>query len=301
LLLSQTDPQGKEVYSLAPVFIGWFEFYMAGEDSPEREKFARRVRRYFDSFKKYNIPPLRGLHNLQARFTRPPQVILPLEPPSQPLSGNRKIVLDRSLAIPASEVHPPSSVLQIIEKYGAHEAIALIRCFCREMSRRNRQPCQFQLPSESCIVLGPMVEHAVRYGIGRRITKEAALAKIREAAELGAMHTVFQQANLGGPQEVAICNCCRDCCVVLGSNAQGIVPLRYKAFWRVRVANPDRCSHCGECARRCPVDAIRTADREPRVDNSRCVGCGQCTNNCPTGTLELIPDERYVLLPLTGC
>lgn len=298
LLLSQTDPQQGEVYSLAPLFIGWFEFFTAGEDTPERVEFARRLQHYFDSFRKFNIPPLRELHNLQARFTRPPQSILPLESPPQPISGNRKIVLDRTLAIPASEVHPPSSVLQIIEKYSAHEAIALIRCFCREMSRRNSQPCRFQLPSESCIVLGPMVEHAVRFGIGRRITKEDAIAKIRETAELGAMHTVFQQANLGGPNEVAICNCCRDCCVVLKSNAQGIVPLRYKAFWRVQVEHPDRCSHCGECDRRCPVDAIHTADRGPRVDNSRCVGCGLCTNTCPTGTLELVPDERYVLLPL---
>jgi ferredoxin len=298
LLLTDSSDSEPACFRLAPIFIGWFEFYMAGEDSPERIEFARRVRAYFDFFKRFNIPPMRGLQNFQARWTRPPQTTLPLELPQTPPARGRKIVLDTDLAIPASEVHPAASVSELIEKQGSAGSIALIQCFCREMSRRSGTPCQYHLPSEACIVIGPMVEHAVRYGIARRISKEEALAKVRETAELGALHTVFQQEHSGQLREVAICNCCRDCCVVLGSNARGLVPLRYKAFWRAIVADADSCSHCGECETRCPVSAIRTTDAGPVVDDRRCVGCGQCTVNCPTNTLELVPDERYVLLPL---
>jgi ferredoxin len=298
LLLIEPEAPGADRYRLAPVFIGWFEFYMAGEDSPERMEFARRVRTYFDFFERFNIPPIRGLHNFQARWTRPPQAIVPLAPPQPPPARGKKIVLNQTLEITASEVHTAASASELIERHGSAGSIALIPCFCRELSRRTGQSCRYHLPSEACIVIGPMVEHAVRFDIGRRISKEAALEKVRETAGLGAMHTVFQQAHAGQLQEVAICNCCRDCCIVLGSNRRGLVPLRYKAFWRAVAANADACSHCGECERRCPVDAIHATSNGPIVDARRCLGCGQCTVNCPTSALELIADERYVLLPL---
>ncbi|MEE3407422.1 MAG: 4Fe-4S dicluster domain-containing protein, partial [Candidatus Cryptobacteroides sp.] len=48
---------------------------------------------------------------------------------------------------------------------------------------------------------------------------------------------------------------------------------------------------CGNCARHCPVGAIRMVRldpedpdslRIPAVDESRCIGCGACENLCPS-------------------
>jgi Na+-translocating ferredoxin:NAD+ oxidoreductase RNF subunit RnfB len=43
----------------------------------------------------------------------------------------------------------------------------------------------------------------------------------------------------------------------------------------------DKCVGCTACARRCPVDAIAGARKEPHViDQERCIKCGQCFEVC---------------------
>ncbi|ERT59257.1 4Fe-4S binding protein [Megasphaera vaginalis (ex Srinivasan et al. 2021)] len=38
------------------------------------------------------------------------------------------------------------------------------------------------------------------------------------------------------------------------------------------------CTHCGACARRCPMDVRRAGDRE-------CISCGACRRVCPSGAI----------------
>lgn len=49
----------------------------------------------------------------------------------------------------------------------------------------------------------------------------------------------------------------------------------------------DRCVHCGDCARACPLDAIAAGPmgRTLRILEDRCTACGTCYEACPTGAV----------------
>lgn len=45
--------------------------------------------------------------------------------------------------------------------------------------------------------------------------------------------------------------------------------------------DPELCNGCGRCARRCPVEAIKGAKKEPHViDQEKCIKCGNCFDAC---------------------
>jgi len=46
---------------------------------------------------------------------------------------------------------------------------------------------------------------------------------------------------------------------------------------------PDKCTGCGKCARKCPVEAIAGGKRMVHViDQSKCIKCGTCFDVCPS-------------------
>lgn len=45
------------------------------------------------------------------------------------------------------------------------------------------------------------------------------------------------------------------------------------------------CTHCGLCARECPVYAIDPNDPS-QTDSFRCILCGRCVNRCPNGSRQ---------------
>ncbi len=60
--------------------------------------------------------------------------------------------------------------------------------------------------------------------------------------------------------------------------------------------NEDKCVGCGNCYRKCPVEAIfkteRHATRNPRlfvyqIDEHKCIRCGTCEGNCPIKAISL--------------
>jgi Pyruvate/2-oxoacid:ferredoxin oxidoreductase delta subunit len=159
------------------------------------------------------------------------------------------------------------------------------------------------LPQEACIAVGPGAEHLMRHGITRRISKAEAIDLIKGAEQNGAVHQVGRVVPLKDfetKHEVdIICNCCWDCCGVLGNYSRGNTPFLLKSFYIAEIADEETCTGCGICEEYCPVRAVALGDDGVvEIDADMCCGCGLCAFHCPDEAIQLRPFERDVFLPV---
>ncbi len=297
LLWPKRGDDGVETYRLAAIMFGWFEVYFVNADPAQRKEFVKRLDRLMETFGKMNFFPLRNLRNYQLRrHARPLRTIAAIGSPHR--TGTVRISVDQPVKAPEPKVYPASTVLELIEKYGRQNQIAVVECFCREWRRIVDEPCRFDIPDRSCMVIGQLVPYVLKYDSARAISKEDALALVAELQKKGAIHQVFHEREDVNLPEVAICNCCWDCCGVLGSYNRGIIPLVLKSYYYAREADAGTCSVCGECEKYCPTAAIKVVETARTLDIEKCIGCGQCVPRCPQEALELVYQERKVFLPL---
>jgi ferredoxin len=158
--------------------------------------------------------------------------------------------------------------------------------------------CRFGHPPQSCIAIGSLARFSVQYGSGRYLSKSEAMDLLRELQTRGAVHQVFHRdEDLNNP-EIAICNCCWDCCGVFGSYNRGIIPLNLHSFFEAVLPDASLCNGCAACAEYCPVEAISIVDDLCRIDSGKCIGCGQCELQCGRKAIRMVENERMVFLPL---
>jgi ferredoxin len=160
------------------------------------------------------------------------------------------------------------------------------------------EPCRFNHPPQSCIAVGRLGRYSVQHGVGRFISKSEALALLRELQAKGAVHQVFHKNEDFNNPEMAVCNCCSDCCGVFGSYNRGILPLNLHCFFEAKIPDLSLCIGCATCVDFCPVHAITMGDGHCRIDPKVCIGCGQCELHCPQEAIVLAENERRVFLPL---
>jgi len=209
-----------------------------------------------------------------------------------------RISVDQPVKTAETKVYPVGAVMELIEKYGSRNQIAVVECMCREWHKVVDKPCRFDMPARSCLVIGELTRHALRYDSARPISKDQALELVAELQRKGAVHQVFHEAEDVDRPELAICNCCWDCCGVLGCYSRGIIPLVLKSCYYAQQIDGAACTMCGECERYCPTVAIRMTDAGRTIAVDKCIGCGQCVSRCPEETLELVYQEPKVVLPL---
>lgn len=292
------DPQAKS-YELAPMLVGWFELQLCGgRETPDKQEFAHRLEHGFQSWKKFNILPLRLLQNFYFLRKDSAGQRVAAFTPSPTARKKRTIAVGRKLEPSVDSIYPSGDVRALIERFSGENDIALMHCFCRQWRKMAADPCRFNYPAESCIVIGRTSAYIVRYGFGRFAAKEEALSVIERTGNAGAVHTVFYEKDDLNKPEIGICNCCPDCCGLLGSYNRGVFPLKLKSSFRATVDGSEKCTECGLCEAYCPVQAIDISVGRPVVDGKRCIGCGQCNCRCPEGIFRLEPDERIVKLPL---
>jgi electron transport complex protein RnfB len=123
---------------------------------------------------------------------------------------------------------------------------------------------------ETCILLGKMGRWCVEHGMAREIDYHRAVEILHRCNEDGLVHTY--------DPNWAICNCCADCCVFFVSLRETGANVIQRSNFLARI-DEEKCTACGNCADRCPVDAI-VVDDFAVVDADKCLGCGVCFPTC---------------------
>ncbi len=309
---------GNITYSLAPILVGWFEAYLfSGKRTENQVEFSQRLDALFEYWKKYNFSPLRQIRNMLYRFEKPNHRIL-ITPDSltktnkgakgdsstsknssSPDSENLHTVeVNRTVTDSPSRVESSAEVIDLIRTHAENQTIALVHCFCREWHDMVNNPCRFDLPREACIVIGDFAGHVISAGVGRSITAEEAVSVVKESGRKGAVHMVFYEKEDISMPEIGICNCCSDCCGIIGTYNRGITGLHFIATGIAEITNPDNCVACGRCLKFCPVNALSLNDKDISINEKLCIGCGQCSLQCKPGVFSMKKNEREVLLPL---
>ncbi len=282
----------QELFTVSPIMLGWFEVYLCnGSTNSEKKQFARWLTRLFNSWKKYNVTPIRQLRNLSNKNKVPHNVI-------KPAGSGKKIIINEAIVPEKSQVLPSKSIHELITRYSNEGLIAVVHCFCRQWKTMEGIECRLNMPLEACLVLGKFSRHAVKYGFGRFISREEAITIIDETTKKGGVHIVWHDKDRIDKEEIAICNCCWDCCGVLGSYNRGINSLHFKTFYYAYIAQQEKCNGCGLCVTYCPVRAITLQDNKAVIDKKACIGCLQCYHKCKKDVIAIQYEEREVFLPL---
>lgn len=299
LIWTRYTAEEDELYVLAPILLGWFEMYLSdGADTPQKREFARRVDELFRSWGNFNIFPVRGLWNYHSRKISKSHKRIVIPQKTSERIKTVQIEMHQPIKVQKTRIYPARSVYELIDEYGKKNQIAVVHCFCRQMRKFMGGSCRFEHKGESCIAIGEITKYAVNYGIGRYIGKAEALEIIRDVQKKGAIHQVYHEREDLDEPEIAICNCCWDCCGVLGSYNRGFFPIRMRSYYLARVEEESKCTGCGTCVKFCPVRAASVTMKKVQIDASRCIGCGQCEFQCPESVIALVYHEREVSLPL---
>jgi NAD-dependent dihydropyrimidine dehydrogenase PreA subunit len=295
-----TFADGRTGYELLPIVVGWFEMQLCHGRETEREKaFARAAEDLFNSLGRLNVFPLRPAFNFFTRaVTKPYQTIGAINPPDDPAGNVFTVPVGRPLAVAPQMAGPTPYVSELIDRHGKNNAIGLMHCFCRQWRKLVDTPCRFDISPETCIAVGPMANYLIDHHFGRRITTREALNILDETARAGAVHTLFHEKDDIRLPNIAVCNCCWDCCGLYGSYNRGLIPLFMRSNYRAMVIRPEDCKACGKCVKHCPTACIRQIDDLAVIDGEQCIGCGQCALQCPTNAIALISDRRDVLVPM---
>ena len=183
-----------------------------------------------------------------------------------------------------------------------HDRFLVIDCVCKK-GQVALQGHSCDLPMKRCGFVGlppatPLSENVLNREDASKLWNE-----------LDAMGTMIIEGFYGftmgaeEPQFVGGCHCCGCCCAILNSarldpNLEETVQRsNYRA-----VKDYEKCTNCGECARRCQVFAHTcdtSTDAKPVYHREKCLGCGSCTMGCKYDALHLEPvsEEEWFHVP----
>lgn len=286
----------RHLYQLSPIFPGWVEFFTAGPDDPKRFAVLNKFMEFWGMLKLMNRSPMREMSDgatLKAMAAGdPPKVsTFTVQPEGRNISLNQPLESRQ-------EVLTLGSVYTILERN--KDEIAIANCFCRRYKKMSKgELCDLDIPQESCVALGAIAKQLIENGTARPMSFEEAVAKMAEFEDNGCIHTTFHNHNRANEEEIVICNCCPDCCLLYNGYRQaGLSKLYARSFFSPRMLDESKCVGCNLCGKYCPTGATYYDKAEKKLvfDYEKCVGCGQCVHQCKFDVREMAPDQRDVFV-----
>ena len=171
----------------------------------------------------------------------------------------------------------------------------IINCICRQEMDLLGDPCHISSGREVCMGFGYMAKSYIDAGWGREITKEEALETLKRNEEEG---LIFRPGN---SQKVDfVCSCCTCCCGGLKGLKQLPNPADFVTSDYYAEVDPDLCTGCGNCIKRCQMDAISLVEDISTINRKRCIGCGNCVFDCQDDAVQLYKKDKQHIPPMTG-
>ncbi len=204
------------------------------------------------------------------------------------------IPVNEEIDVPAGTVAPQTVIEHFINEASYH--VALNRCPCRSELKCNDYPRSF-----GCTFLGEGARQ-IDPSLGTHISRDEALARVREASEMGLVSVLgrFKGDALAlsvkdHARLMTICHCCPCCCVTttLPRATRDLRDMLVK-LEGVTVEVTDDCKGCGACEEACVFDQIEIVEKKA-VLGEECKGCGRCVTACKTNAMKITVDNpRYV-------
>ena len=295
-LMSFIHPKNNEerhLYELSPIFPGWVEFYTSGPANEKRRAILEKFMEFWGILKKMNVFPMRQLNDLKSE-----KKLKDGKPPRFSIQVNTKeVTLNQELSS-RQEVYTKGDVLDILSKN--KDEIAIGNCFCRSHKKYSEGSlCDLDIPTQSCIVLGALADQLIHNGVARKLSYEEAIELVEDFEKKGCIHTSYHYKNDVNYDEIVICNCCKDCCLMYRNTLEGGLSKLYtRSFYKTEVIDLSKCIGCNLCGKYCPTEATYyDSDNKELVFNySNCIGCGQCVNQCKFDVRKMVKDERDVFV-----
>ncbi len=169
---------------------------------------------------------------------------------------------------------------------------AVLNCVCRQAKDKLDDPCKLSDIRETCVGFQDMAQSCIDAGVGRELSKEETLEIFDRAEEVG---MVIQPQNNQNP--IFVCCCCGCCCAILTMAKKLPRPAEYFHTNYFAEVDPELCTNCKRCVKRCKMEAISMLDDIANVDLGRCIGCGLCTTTCKANAVQLKKKEGEYMPP----
>lgn len=277
-VLLDLEHDGKTVYFLPPPMAGFFEFsLMRVRTDIDQKELSRLFFRYINVEDAFIRDLFTGGETQLGR-------VLVNEPALQAEASSQVLDYER-----ASEIIRTAS----------HIAVGL--CYCRHKMLHVGRGCD--APLDNCMTLNAAAESLIRHGHARGVDAAEGLDLLQKARALNLVQcadNVREQVNF-------ICHCCGCCCEALIATRRLAIPNALYTTNLILKTDQEACIGCGNCARRCPIEAIEMTPscaphvkRKAKVNEDLCLGCGVCVKSCHLAALRLVPRSKRIITPINS-